>query len=380
LEPGNEGSGIEETINPRPLTITPLNAIRSFGQPNPPLSFTASGLVLSDTIETALTGALSSPATPNSPAGAYPITLGTLTAQNYSLQLTPATLTVTSLKVPTLTWPTLSAITYGTALSAAQLNASASFNQQPLAGTFSYDPPLGTVLAAGTEQPITVTFTPSDSATYASVTALNPIDVSKAILTITATDFTRLFGKPNPTLTFTATGLVNADTVATALIGQLTTNAQINSLVGSYPITQGTLSAANYQIVFVPGTLTITSVAPKLVAVGSAFGAPGSTFVYTAEGFTPNESLAVLVNGNQVLRITANEVGQVRFALLFGTHIFPGEYVITVASAAAPSLTGATLATTTITIDRTAPRLTPALAPDLPQAWGQSSIFLPLSR
>lgn len=49
--------------------------------------------------------------------------------------------------VPTITWPAPAAITYGTALSAAQLDASAS-----VPGTFAYSPAAGTVLTAGTSE------------------------------------------------------------------------------------------------------------------------------------------------------------------------------------------------------------------------------------
>ena len=63
---------------------------------------------------------------------------------------------------PVLTWPAPAAITAGTALSAAQLNASAN-----VAGTFSYSPAAGTVLAQGT-QTLRAAFTPSDATDYAS--------------------------------------------------------------------------------------------------------------------------------------------------------------------------------------------------------------------
>jgi hypothetical protein len=61
---------------------------------------------------------------------------------------------------PVITWATPAAITYGTALSATQLDATAS-----VPGTFAYTPPSGTVLAAGT-QTLSATFTPSDATDY----------------------------------------------------------------------------------------------------------------------------------------------------------------------------------------------------------------------
>ena len=50
---------------------------------------------------------------------------------------------------PVITWPTPAAITYGTALSGTQLNATAPAG---IAGTFVYTPASGAVLGAGAGQ------------------------------------------------------------------------------------------------------------------------------------------------------------------------------------------------------------------------------------
>src|SRR5713101_7493781 len=65
---------------------------------------------------------------------------------------------------PMIAWATPSAITYGAALSATQLNATAS-----VPGTFVYTPMPGTVLGAG-NQTLSVTFTPTDTTDYTSAT------------------------------------------------------------------------------------------------------------------------------------------------------------------------------------------------------------------
>lgn len=80
---------------------------------------------------------------------------------------------------PTISWSVPAAITYGTALSSVQLNATASYGGSAVPGTFAYTPAAGTVLSAGT-QSLSVTFTPSDTTTYKSATATNSITVSKA--------------------------------------------------------------------------------------------------------------------------------------------------------------------------------------------------------
>jgi len=79
----------------------------------------------------------------------------------------------------TITWANPSAITYGTALSAVQLNATAN-----VAGTFVYTPAAGAVLTAGT-QTLSVTFTPTDTTDYATATATVQLVVNKAASTIT---------------------------------------------------------------------------------------------------------------------------------------------------------------------------------------------------
>ena len=67
---------------------------------------------------------------------------------------------------PTLTWPTPVAIVQGTALSATQLNATAS-----VAGTFAYSPAAGTVPSVGI-QTLAVTFTPTNTTLYTTATAM----------------------------------------------------------------------------------------------------------------------------------------------------------------------------------------------------------------
>jgi len=72
------------------------------------------------------------------------------------------------------TWTLPPAITFGTALSSAQLNASAA-----VAGTFAYVPSSGTVLNAG-QYALTVTFTPDDTESYQSTGATTALTVLKA--------------------------------------------------------------------------------------------------------------------------------------------------------------------------------------------------------
>jgi hypothetical protein len=77
--------------------------------------------------------------------------------------------------VPVLTWPQPAGIAFGTPLGDAQLDAVAN-----VPGVFTYTPPAGTVLGAGT-QVLSVTFTPTDSIDYTTATATVTLHVAPAV-------------------------------------------------------------------------------------------------------------------------------------------------------------------------------------------------------
>ena len=81
--------------------------------------------------------------------------------------------------------------------------------------------------------------------------------ITPAGLTVTADNLTKVYRDPDPELTYKVTGLQGEDTEASVLTGKLT-RAEGED-VGVYPITVGTLATnKNYDMTFVPGTLTIT--------------------------------------------------------------------------------------------------------------------------
>jgi lysophospholipase L1-like esterase len=80
---------------------------------------------------------------------------------------------------PPITWSTPAPISYGTALSGVQLDASAS-----VPGTFTYNPVLGTILDAGS-QTLVATFAPDDPQHYAGASASVTLTVNPAIPVIT---------------------------------------------------------------------------------------------------------------------------------------------------------------------------------------------------
>lgn len=152
---------------------------------------------------------------------------------------------------PTITWATPAAITYGSALSATQLNATAS-----VPGTFSYTPASGSVPLAGS-QTLSVTFTPTDSTNYNSATGSVTLTVNKATPVLTWT----------PAALPVGTGLTAAQLNATSggvagTFAYTPTAGTVFSSVGttSLSVTFTPTDTVDYNSATLTTTLTIASI------------------------------------------------------------------------------------------------------------------------
>ncbi|MDO8272161.1 MAG: MBG domain-containing protein, partial [Gammaproteobacteria bacterium] len=93
-------------VTPAPLMVLADSQSKTFGTPDPQLSFRVTGLLnnpalgITDTAESVLTGALARRAGETVSGGPYAINSGTLTANsNYTMGFTPATLGITGITV-----------------------------------------------------------------------------------------------------------------------------------------------------------------------------------------------------------------------------------------------------------------------------------------
>ena len=95
---------------------------------------------------------------------------------------------------------------------------------------------------------------------YSAASLTQSFSIFPAVLKVTATSLSSLFGQPLPALTYTYSGFVKNDT-ASVVSGApaLSTTATASSNAGSYPIivSTGTLASTNYSFLYVTGTLTI---------------------------------------------------------------------------------------------------------------------------
>jgi hypothetical protein len=165
---------------------------------------------------------------------------------------------------PTVTWATPAAITYGTSLSAAQLNAQAGWvvggSAVAVAGTFTYAPAAGTVLDAGSRT-LAAHFVPADTADYD--TPPDPtviLTVNKADLYVTANANSKIQGETARD-TGTLSGVLNNDGItanfrspgdaATAAAGRYAITATLadpTGRLGNYTVheTDATLTVLGY--------------------------------------------------------------------------------------------------------------------------------------
>ncbi len=107
-------------------------------------------------------------------AGQHRLSLVFTPADTVNYSSSPSSVSLTVAKAtPAVTWPTPEPIAQGTALSAAQLNATAT-----VPGSFVYRPAAGEILAPG-EHEVSVAFTPADTLNYTTV---------RAVVTVTITE------------------------------------------------------------------------------------------------------------------------------------------------------------------------------------------------
>jgi|GEM_PF-1094673 len=198
---------------------------------------------------------------------------------------------------PTITWPLPAAITYGSELSATQLNATAS-----VPGTFVYTPAAGTVLNAGT-QTLLVTFTPDDSTHYTTATASVPLTVNKATAVISLGD-----------LSHTYSGSAKSASAITTPAG-LTVNLTYNGNAAA-PVTAGNYAVvaniddANYigsvtgTMVIAKATPVITWATPAAVTVGTSLSSTQLNAIANVAGvfaYTPAAGTVLNTAGSQTL-------------------------------------------------------------------------------
>lgn len=124
---------------------------------------------------------------------------------------------------------------------------------------------------------------------YAETTIEYTLTVTKAAISVTATDASKTYGEDDPaSFAFTGDSYKNSDSKATILTGALARVTGEN--VGEYAINQGTLAlttdgAKKYTLTVTPGTFTINA-----KSLSGATVTVGGTYTYNGSAQTPSAS------------------------------------------------------------------------------------------
>jgi hypothetical protein len=340
----NDGVNFAATTGTATITVTKATPTIAWNTPGAITYGTALSATQLNATATSTTGALPGIYTYTPAAGTIlkagaNQTLSVLFTPNDGADYNTATQTTTitvNKAAPTVTWNTPTAITYGTALSATQLNAAATGTGVPLPGTYTYTPALGTILGAGSNQALAVVFTPTDTVDYNTANGTTIMTVGKATPTIT-------WASPSGITYGTALSATQLNATAAGVSGALGGTFAYTPAVGTV-LTAG--GAQPLAVVFTPAdatnyttanggttiavgkaSATITWSSPAAIVVGTPLsatqlnatatgpqGAVGGTFAYT-----PAAGTVLAAGANQTLATVFTPVDIANYAVTNGT-------------------------------------------------------------
>ena len=254
------------TVQKAAIQVNPGNATMTYGAKVPEFSYTMVGFVNGDSAKSSISGspALTSAANSRSTPGTFAITagLGSLSANNYSFSLGSGVLTVTKAALTVI--PGELSVTYGSALPHLTYSFSGLLNGDTVGGAVSGTPQLVTTATSSSavgSYGVSAALGSLTAKNYSFTFKMGTVTVTKAQLTVTASNCSMSVGGSVPALSYTVKGFANGETQATATSGKpsLSTTATSTSKAGSYTVVaaEGSLSAKNYAFTFVNGTLTV---------------------------------------------------------------------------------------------------------------------------
>jgi hypothetical protein len=255
-------------------------------------------------------------------AGSQALTATFTPTDTTDYNTTTASVTLTVIKAtPVITWATPAAIPYGTALSAVQLDAAST-----VAGSFTYLPAAGTVLAAGSQN-LTTTFTPADAVDYSTATASVQLAVIPPPAFVQQCNEFVQFGS---SASCTLSGVGAGHSLVIGIAGSGTQSGKVTTTAGApvLAIKDGSLLSAYLLSNTSAGSITIT------------FSATGNTRVYltVAEyantAALPLDGVASFVNTGYGNTISTPKFNTTTASdLLWSYCVAPGGYTLTPAKA-----------------------------------------------
>jgi hypothetical protein len=275
------------TVDKAPLTVTADDQSKTYGGADPTLTYTPSGTLYYGDSYSVISGvALSTTSGAAATAGTHPIDATGGTAANYAitdidgtLNVAKANLTVTATNSAATTYGTAPVVTYvvggtlyygDTASVVTGVTLLSSYGPDPVVGTYSATPYGGTAA--------------NYNITDIGVTNLT---VTPAPLYSTGDNQSKVYGGADPTLTFTLSGtLYYGDTYGVVSGVSVSGVTGAAATAGTHPIVVTGGIAANYYVVDVNGTLTVSPATLTVTADSKSkvYGGADPALTYTPSG------------------------------------------------------------------------------------------------
>lgn len=313
---------------PASVTLTVLKAPQTLTWANPaPIVY---GTLLSATqlnATVSVSGLTAAGAlTYNPPAGTrlqagngQTLTVTAAATSNYEQATKSVSLDVLKAK-PVLTWATPAPIVYRTPLSGTQLNATAN-----IPGTFTYNPPAGTVLEAG-QQPLAAHFTPTDTNNY---------ELADASVTLEVQQATPILTWPTPAGIVYGTALSSTQLNATADVpGVFTYSPAAGTILNAGP-------AQTLSVQFVPTDTRNFKNASATVKLDVAKAK--QTLTWTPVAIVYGTPLGASQLNAQVTVVGPAAAGALVYTPPSGTVLDAGTHTLTVVAQETPNYETATL-------------------------------------
>ena len=330
------------SVNPALLMIMADSQTKTYGAVDPALTYNVSGLQLTDTPTNVLTGTLSRTSGENVIGSPYAISQGTLQANsNYTVGFTANTLAITP--APLSVTADAKTKIYGATDPQFTVGFAGFVNSETpavLGGTLSFPRAQGENVGSYLVTPFGLS-----SANYTITFNNANLSITKAALSITAADSTKVYGASDPAFSVTYSGFVNSETPS-VLGGALAFTRAPGETVGSYSITPSGLTSGNYAITFHAGNLSITKAALSVTADAKTkvYGSTDPTFTASYSGLVNGDTSSALGGSLSFARAAGENVGDYPVT---PSGLTSGNYAITF-NTGTLSITKATL---TITAD-----------------------------
>ena len=281
------------TVDKAALTITADDKAKVYGAADPTLTASYGTLFYGDTSAVISGLNLSTATGAAATAGNHTITAANATAANYTITHQDGTLTVDKAAL------TITADDKAKVYGAADPTLTASY------GTFYYGDDASVISglslstatgAAAIAGMHTITAADATAANYQISYTTGILTVDKAALTITADNKAKVYGAADPTLTASYGTFYYGDTSAVVSGLNLSTATGAEATAGMHTITASNATAANYQISYTDGTLTVDKAALIITADNKAkvYGATGPTLTASYGTFSYSDDASVV--------------------------------------------------------------------------------------